>query len=48
MKSIQIFFELLTNYQIVKTELKKSFEAYKCELSIKYSEAMIKLNSTKQ
>ena len=48
MKSVQIFFELLTNYQIVKTELKKSFEAYKLELNIKYSEAMIKLNSTKQ
>ena len=48
MKSIRIFFEILASYQHVKTELKKSLEAYKCELRIKYADAMIKLNSTKQ
>jgi hypothetical protein len=41
MKSIQMFFEMLTKYQIIKTELKKSFEAYKFELSIKYAEEII-------
>jgi hypothetical protein len=48
MKSIQIFFEILVNYHKVKTELKKSFVAYKYELSIQYAEAMINLHSSKK
>ena len=45
MKGIQMFFEMLTKYQQIKTELKMNLEKYKVEIRIYYAERMKELHT---
>lgn len=45
MKAIQMFFEMLVQYQRLKYELKANFEKYKVEVKIMYAERMKEINS---
>lgn len=45
MKTIQMFFEMLTKYQQIKNELKINLEKYKVEVRIYYAEQMKDIHS---
>lgn len=48
MKAIQMFFEMLTQYQIIKNELKHKFEKYRVEMRIYYERQMKELRDSQK